>query len=660
MSRPDQPPSRRVAVPHPSIPGFHIVECIGRGSTGTVFRAVQLSLRREVALKVLPAELAERPGFSERFLLEARAAGAVHHPNVLTCYDAGEAEGTIYQALELMTGGDLAQYLHSRGGKLPFKEALLIVVECAKGLDGIHRAGMVHGDLKPTNVFIAEDNGALVIKLGDLGMARSLAGSGVWDAESIACNAAIAPELLGPGGPADIRTDIYALGAILYLLATGKPPYVAHSREELARILRHDQLPDPCALDPTLPTTLAAVVARAIARDPADRYPAPAQLREDLERLHFDFVPIHARLSDDSTRNFAKGSGERRATGSIRRGLSASSATQAAVPAARPVSSGTNPQPTRQADSIRRGPPWALIGGGAFLAVIVVLALVFSFKGGDEPKKPPVVTIPVAPPTPAIIAKIEPVSPPPPPVPTWARPAWARAHGEDASGRWADLQVNQVVQRFRFCPAGNFRMGSANDQAERREDETLFQVTLSRAFWLADSETTQALWESVTGAAAKNRHSGPDLPVENVSWNDCQDFLRRLNARLDSRAAFRLPTEAEWEYAARASGDAGAWTEVNSAGQSHPVKTLAANAWGLHDLAGNVMEWCQDHYGPYPTQPTTDPLGWTGVHRVARGGAWSAGAIEARPAARTKYLPVARYSFLGFRLAISEEAETKK
>ncbi len=651
MSRSDQPPARRVAGPHPAIPGFHIVECIGRGSTGTVFRAVQLSLRREVALKVLPADLAGRPGFAERFLLEARAAGAVHHPNVLTCYDAGEAEGTIYQALELMTGGDLAQYLHSRGGKLPFKEALLLGVECAKGLDGIHRAGMVHGDLKPTNVFIAEDNGALVIKLGDLGMARSLAGSGVWDAEAIASNATIAPELLDHGGPADIRTDIYALGAILYLLATGKPPYVAPSREELARILRHDNLPDPCALDPSLPTTLAAVVARAIARDPADRYPVPAQLREDLERLHFDFVPIHARLSDDSTRSFAKASGERRATGTIRRGLSAASATQPAIPTARPASSARNPQPAVQADTIRRGPPWAIIGGSALIAIIVILALVFAFTGHDQPRQPAIVAPPADTPTSAVPAKVHPG---PPPAPTWARPAWARAHGEDASGRWADLHVNQVVQRFRYCPAGTFRMGSPNDEAGRHDDETPFQVTLGRAFWLADSEATQALWETVTGAAARNRHAGPGLPVENVSWNDCQDFLRRLNARLDSRTAFRLPTEAEWEYAARAGGAAGAWTEANAAGNPHPVKTLAANAWGLYDLGGNVMEWCQDHYGPYPTQPATDPIGYAGVHRIARGGAWSAGVLEARPAARTRYLPVARYSFLGFRLAISD------
>ena len=136
-SRP--PTDKTTRIRSPTIPGYHLLECIGRGTTGTVFRAVQLSLQREVALKVLSPALALQQGFSERFVLEARAAAAVHHPNVVTCFDVGEFDGVLYQALELMSGGDLEHLLIGNGGRLGLSQALAIMLDCVRGLEGIHR-----------------------------------------------------------------------------------------------------------------------------------------------------------------------------------------------------------------------------------------------------------------------------------------------------------------------------------------------------------------------------------------------------------------------------------------------------------------------------------------------------------------------------------------
>jgi formylglycine-generating enzyme required for sulfatase activity len=240
------------------------------------------------------------------------------------------------------------------------------------------------------------------------------------------------------------------------------------------------------------------------------------------------------------------------------------------------------------------------------------------------------------------------------PEPAWPRPAWAAARGEDAHVRWADLALAGRTVRLRWCPPGSFMLGSPLDEVGRHADEGPCLATISHGFWLAEVEVAQGLYQAVMGANP-SAFRGDDLPVENVTWDEAQGFLRRVNAAL-ALPLVRLPTEAEWEYACRA-GAPGAppavgWFASNSGNRTHPVGTQPANAWGLHDLRGNVMEWCQDYHAPYPTGAVTDPLGWDGIGRIARGGAWGHAAGEARIALRTRYLAIAHFSFLGFRFAI--------
>jgi len=204
-------------------------------------------------------------------------------------------------------------------------------------------------------------------------------------------------------------------------------------------------------------------------------------------------------------------------------------------------------------------------------------------------------------------------------------------------------------------PVGKFTMGSPES------DETPHEVTLTKAFWLGRMQVTQAQWEAVMGNNP-SQSKGAELPVENVSWDDALDYCQKLNAKalLPADWKFALPTEAQWEYACRAetTGDyAGnlaimAWYSVNSVSKTHPVATKKPNAWGHHNMHGNVWEWCADWYDDYPTCAVTDPTGPnTGSVRVNRGGSWGSGDSHCRSAHRGWSAPDLRNGGIGFRVA---------
>jgi formylglycine-generating enzyme required for sulfatase activity len=220
---------------------------------------------------------------------------------------------------------------------------------------------------------------------------------------------------------------------------------------------------------------------------------------------------------------------------------------------------------------------------------------------------------------------------------------------------------------FVWIAPGTFVMGSPESEADRDSDEVIHTVTLTQGFWMSDHETTQAEYQLVMGSNPST-WKGESLPVETVSWYDavayCQKLTERERAagRITAQQAYRLPTEAEWEYAARAGTagarygklDAIAWHGGNSESKTHAVKLKAANAWGLHDMMGNVWEWCGDWYGNYPTGSVTDPMGPSSrSNRVSRGGGWIFGAGGARSADRDWYVPGFRLNDLGFRPALS-------
>ncbi len=253
-------------------------------------------------------------------------------------------------------------------------------------------------------------------------------------------------------------------------------------------------------------------------------------------------------------------------------------------------------------------------------------------------------------------------------------PPWASEWEEDAEwGLAATLNLNGVKQTFRWIQPGTFLMGSPEDERQRNaERETQHEVTLTRGYWLADTACTQALWQAVMGDNPSEFKDDPANPVEQVSWDDVQTFLDRLNELVPGLAA-DLPSEAQWENACRAGtttpfsfGENITPEQVNYEGNSPyadgkkgefrghtvPVKSLPPNPWGLYEMHGNVIEWCADWYGDYPAGPQIDPSGSPeGVKRVLRGGSWNDNGRHCRAANRGRIEPGYRDFTIGFRLA---------
>ena len=239
--------------------------------------------------------------------------------------------------------------------------------------------------------------------------------------------------------------------------------------------------------------------------------------------------------------------------------------------------------------------------------------------------------------------------------------------GSSLSGNTITIPVkNGVNIEMVKVESGSFNMGATPEMEDPNESEKpVHLVTLANDYYIGKYEVTQALWQAVMGSNPSSS-KGDDLPVERVSWNDCQDFISKLNAMTGKR--FRLPTEAEWEYAARGGkksrgyqysgnnslGDI-AWYSGNSSSRTHAVGTKQPNELGIYDMAGNVWEWCQDWKGSYSSSPLVNPIGAvSGSLRVYRGGSWSSSARGCRTSCRNCFTPNGRDNNLGLRLVLSE------
>lgn len=284
------------------------------------------------------------------------------------------------------------------------------------------------------------------------------------------------------------------------------------------------------------------------------------------------------------------------------------------------------------------------------------------------------------------------------PLATGCPPDWASGWGQDRYGVFVEFTLQDVTQRLRWIPPGHFWMGSPEDEPGRYDNEgPRYQVTLTEGYWLFDTPCTQALWEAVMGNNP-SRFQSPTRPVEQVSWHDVQDFLKKINEQIPD-LDLSLPSEAQWEYACRAgtetaiytgdleilgqcnapvldpiawySGNSGVDFDLDNGHDSsnfpekqyphtqagtRPVKLKRANPWGLYDMLGNVWEWTQDHWHSNYQDAPTDGSAWEdrvlGANRVLRGGTWGFNTRFIRAACRSQYVPDLPLSgIIGFRCA---------
>src|SRR5262245_22626432 len=272
---------------------YRIVRKLGSGGMANVYLAEDEDLGRRVAIKILNERYANDDLFIERFRREAKSAAALSHPNIVSVYDRGEAEGTYYIAMEVIEGRSLKELIMTRG-PLPIGQALAYTHEILEALRFAHRHGIIHRDIKPHNILIGER-----LKVTDFGIARAGA-SQMTEAGSIMGTAQYLSPEQARGAPVTASSDLYSVGIVLYEMLTGKVPFTGDSAIEIAMKHLNDAPKPPSKIRPEIPEDLDQVVLRALAKNPEDRYQTAEEFSEDLHRVEAG-LPLAPETADAAT-----------------------------------------------------------------------------------------------------------------------------------------------------------------------------------------------------------------------------------------------------------------------------------------------------------------------------------------------------------------------
>jgi predicted Zn finger-like uncharacterized protein len=692
---------------------------LGGGAMGEVWRGYDPELDREVAIKTVRAEHSADPEYLQRFLREARHAARLHHTNTARIYRVGTDGASAYIAMELVDGGSLEKAVKDRR-PLDWREATRVIRDAATGLAAAHEEGLVHRDIKPANLMRTHSG---VTKVVDFGLSRARTASVQLTQHGMVVGtpAYLAPELW-KGKEADARSDLYALTCTYYCLLTGRVPFEATQIPALGYQHSFEPLPDPRQWAADLPDGVCRILARGAAKEPADRYQTAAELLAELdavlaapdESLTFG-SPFPATTDSDAIEE----------------------PSTLALPAIE-IGPTTTPhvKPSRQERSKYLGKRrfadtspkrWmVLVAGGLASMALILCGIVLLVRTPHGEVRielidpPPDVAVTVDKATidvagldellrfrvgehqlevtasgfetftrrftvgregnPALKVELvrEPQTAPPLAVAPFDAAA-AKTHQVD----WAaHLKVaveitNSIGMKLTLIPPGEFLMGAdKSDRDARNEEKPQHRVRITKPFYFGVYEVTQADYELVMGMNPSRFKEGGQLPVETVSWEDAQEFCRKLTALPEERqagAVYRLPTEAEWEHACRAGTtfrygfdeskgalSDHAWYLANAPNTTHPVGKLKPNAWGLYDMLGNVWEWCQNWYDSsyHATSPVDDPTGpATGSNRVSRGCSWMGFLSRCRVSSRGSNIPSERLVYHGFRVVRSVAPE---
>ena len=599
---------------------YRILSQLGEGGMGAVFLAEDTQLNCRLALKVPHFRATDDPKGIERFLREARLAQSIHHPYVCPIYDVGQVDGLHYLTMPLIEGAPLHRLI-GPGKVWPQRRAADLVRRLALALHALHQRQVIHRDLKPHNIMVRGNDEPMLM---DFGLARPL-GTDVArltsTGQAVGTPAYMPPELInGDAAALGPATDVYSLGVILYEVLTGRCPFEAGNLMALFYRVLHEAPPSLRSLRPDLDPELEAICLHTLAKQPGDR---PASMT-DLAAALGAYLGSKAEAIPETIAPAPPSVGVEHSPVDMR---------------------GACPHCGRKLEV-----PAAMWGKTARCAHCQG-----RFRVSEELRDVTARTLP---------------------------------QGSNISLLPREpLQefVNSIGMKLALIPAGKFLMGSPASEAERSGDEgPQHEVEITKPFYLGIHPVTQEQYATVMGKNpahfTKDEGGGPSHPVEQVSWEDAVEFCHKLSEKPEEKRLgrmYRLPTEAEWEYACRGGapsarpvhfGDSLSSAQANfngnypyggeSKGQylerTTAVGSYKANAFGLFDMHGNVWEWCADWFRDYPRKSLKDPAGpATGTHRVLRGGSWSYFGHDCRSAFRDYDDPGYRSHSVGFRVVCS-------
>jgi len=731
---------------------YELVSKLGEGGMGSVWKARDVQLGREVAIKRMLGSASRV--MRERFQRETQAMVGLKHPNVVTLYDAGEDADGLYIVMEYVAGKTLAAHLV--GGAMAAAQASEVLTGVCRGASHAHKKGVVHRDIKPGNIMIDEDGTPRLLDFGLVRMEEaselSMAGVGMGTLDYAA------PEQKRDASKADARSDVYALGLVIYETLTGMRPPVSLKRAPAAWRTLIEKATDPVPEErhATAEQLLADVVAVASQPAAVPTLSAVGEGEDDLRcpkcKLINTLEAKFCRACSTSLRAECPACSKPVRVGlkrcdqcaadvvvvaRLREGLATVSAdiyqgqldeAGACLTALAPLATSGQLGGAGQLQDEWRGCQSAhaaavadrakrLANVDADLLALqrglaagdrMALPRLRALQGllGDDPRLAPLLSTGAGvaarwlasslPDLPERLQRLEPVAV----AELRALEGWfgddarlAPVRAAETAGQAVRAQRTARLQReglvplpgaaidaatgfpqqivhertgavLVLIPAGDFMMGSPASEAGRRRDEAQHPRAIRTPYYLGKTAVTQAQWRKVMGSNP-SQFLGDDLPVEQVSWDDCQQFLQKAGGGL------RLPSEAEWEYSCRAGTTTpfsfgmtitpeqvqhdgnlpyGVASEGRYRERPVPVGSLPPNAWGLHEMHGNVWEWCQDGYEAYPSSGTEEPSRAAGA-RVLRGGSWYGSANYCRAAYRRGPVPGTRDDSVGLRLA---------
>lgn len=644
---------------------------------GAVYRATHIFMERPVAIKFLHGDRTTDTAAIERFKVEARAAGRIQHPHATAVSDFGvTSDNTFYLVMEYLEGRSLRERIRTEGA-LPLDETVRIIAQTCDAVEAAHKRGIVHRDLKPDNIFLQREENTETVKVLDFGIAKLTQGSANAGLTSTGMIVGT-PYYMSPeqcqGDQLDHCADIYSLGVIVFEMVTGKLPFTADS--PLSIVLKHvsEPPPSPRKFNPNLPEAVEAVILKALSKRRQDRQQSAMQLAEELGKAVGLNVNVHRRtgvLSDEdtgSTQDLDAGTkdnkpgrgtqriNERGASTEVipdvdteisikKAGVTPKSARKTVLIGNRPASGNEVESETIEYKggqintTSSKTPIYAGIG-----ALLLVIALAVGYFATRKPPEP-------------IIQD----------------PILNGNNGGQTTGGEPEGLIQMVG-----IPGGTFMMGrdagiDPNFDRDIRSNETPGNEVTVASFSLGKYEVTNAQYAAFvkeTGhtpplgwKGAEFPKGADDLPVTSVTWQDAVDFCKWLSKK--EGRTYRLPTEEEWEFAARGPDSNlfpwGPTFEPNRANSKELGETLLSvksdsmkrdsSPFGIIGMAGNVSEWTSSDYKPYRGNTTDKDKPKAAGNKVMRGGNYKSDNWATPATIRVDLSPSHSSVVLGFRVA---------